>query len=329
MASATSELSELPDQLGRSWTRFWFTPSDPLTLCVLRILVGLTALWYHLSHTFNLVQWFGPHGFLSLKTMQAFDRGPFRFSVLDLSEAPAFLWLIHGLGFLFLLAMTAGLFTRTTTILSLLTVLSYVHRGPMITAQFEPVLTMMLVYLCIGPAGTYLSIDSLLRRWRSAAPADGSAAESPHVCHNSSWTTVAIRLTQVHVAAFYALGGLQMLNGDTWWLGDAMWWLIARTESRLVDLTFLHNATFVVNAWTHLVVLFHLLFPVLVWNRVTRPVMLILAALMWSSLAVVTGLVSYCVLMFVASLAFIKPETMCRLGHGLQPNGPAAEAEAR
>jgi len=88
------------------------------------------------------------------------------------------------------------------------------------------------------------------------------------------------------------------------------------------------DATFVVNAWTHLVVLFHLLFPVLVWNRVTRPVMLILAALMWSSLAVVTGLVSYCVLMFIASLAFITPETMCRLGHGLQPSRPAAEVEA-
>ncbi|MEQ8785503.1 MAG: hypothetical protein RIC55_04360 [Pirellulaceae bacterium] len=326
MASATSEVSQLPDQVGRSWTRFWFTPSDPLTLCVMRILVGLTALWYHASHTTDLVRWFGPHGILSLRTLASFDRGAWRFSLLDLSEAPGYLWLIHGLGFVVLLAMTAGVFTRTSTILSLLLVLSYVHRAPMITAQFEPVLTMMLLYLCIGPAGAYLSVDSLLRRRKATPSNDSAAGEAQHACLNSSWATVAIRLMQVHVAAFYVLIGLTMLNGDTWWVGDAMWWLIARTESRMVNLTFLHRAPFVFNAWTHLVVLVNLTFPLLVWNRSARPIMLVLAALMWGSLALVTGLVSYCAIMFIASLAFVTPETMCRLGRRFQPSKPAAAA---
>lgn len=324
MSTASSHLVELPEQFGRWWTRFWFLPSDPLTLCVMRVLVGLAALWYHFSHTFDLVRWFGPHGLLPRETARTIAVGAYHPSHMYLSDAPGYLWLVHALGFVVLLAMTCGLLTRVSTVLSLVLVLSYVHRAPMITAQFEPVLTMMLAYLCIGPAGAYLSIDSLLRKRNRAAAAGGEE----HACRNSSWATVATRLMQLHVAAFYVLAGLTMLNGDTWWTGDAMWWLIARTESRMVDLTFIHGNTFLYNAWTHLVVAFELAFPLLVWNRTARPIMLAVALVMWGSLALVTGLVSYCAMMLIGSLAFVTPETMCRLGDRLSPDKTEAASAA-
>ena len=42
-----------------------------------------------------------------------------------------------------------------------------------------------------------------------------------------------------------------------------MWWLIARPESRLVDLTWLYPTPKLIDLWTHAIVLFELGFPVL------------------------------------------------------------------
>jgi len=132
---------------------------------------------------------------------------------------------------------------------------------------------------------------------------------------------VAIRLIQVHVAALYLVIGLTMLGGTmgaeydpTWWRGEGMWWLIAKSESRLVDLTFLHGTTptYLVNIWSHAVVAINLACGVLLWNRLARPLLLVLAAVSWVALAVVTGLVSYCVIMVVAGVAFVSPERIAR-----------------
>ena len=40
------------------------------------------------------------------------------------------------------------------------------------------------------------------------------------------------------------------LGGDTWWMGEAVWWLLAKPESRLVDLTGLLNPNQRREAWT-------------------------------------------------------------------------------
>jgi hypothetical protein len=125
---------------------------------------------------------------------------------------------------------------------------------------------------------------------------------------------------QLHVAAFYLLTGLTMLNSEAWWSGEAMWWLAAHTESRLVDLTWLdfrpdvEGSGYLFNAWTHAVVLLQFAFPVLAWNRWARPLVFVAAVLIWGSLALVTGLVSYCLMLLVASLVFVSPEAMCHLG---------------
>jgi hypothetical protein len=320
--------SELGDRFGRGWNRFWFEPSDPLTLSVLRILVGLLALWYHLSYTTNLIDWFGPSGLLAIDVTREFLPG-WHPSHMFLTDSPSLLWTVHWLGVIVLLALVVGAFTRVSSILSFLLVLSYVNRAAMVSGQFEPVLTMMLLYLCIGPAGAYLSVDSLLRKRRDAAASPADKSE----CQNSSLTTLATRLMQVHIAAFYLLAGLTKLVGPTWWGGEAVWWLAAQTETRLIDVTWLARSAdpfgpgYVMNAWTHGIVLFELAFPVLVWNRLARPILLAIAVLMWGSLALITGLVGYSAIMFVASLSFVTPQAMCHLGDRFTRRASDAEHE--
>lgn len=303
--------SELGRTVSESWNRFWFTASDAYSLSVMRILTGILAVVYHFSFTADLVRWFGPSGILTIETAKRFTENPrfntYYFSYLNFVDAPAALWLVHFIGLVILLMFLAGAFTRVTSVLSLIVVLSYMHRAPMLAGQMEPVLTMLLFYLCFAPAGRHLSLDSLLRRRKLAGQAsispDKDASNGPSV-----WANISLRAMQIHCVGFYFVIALTKFRWTGWWNGDAIWGLLAYSESRLIDLTFLHDAEYLLDFWTHLILLFELLFPVLVWNRTLRPLMLGIAVLMWTSMALVTGLVSYSLIMIVASLAFVPAD---------------------
>ena len=271
--------------------------------------MGLAAFYLVVSYTADLVVWFGPEGLLPVEVVRQLTgvsrAGPFeaqpaavRWSFLFLADSKGLLWCAHGVSLLVTLAFALGLFSRVTAVLSLAVVLSYVHRAPMITGPFESVLTMLLFYLCWAPCGARWSVD----RW--LAERKSPDAQSREVTL-SIGANISQRLMQVHLSALYLLMGMSMLAGEVWWAGEAVWWLVARGESRLIDLTFLDRHLLVINLWTHAVVLFPLAFGVFIWNSLARPLLLVLSLLLWVPLALVTGLVSYCGLMLIAGLCFL------------------------
>jgi len=301
---------DLNRSVGQSWNRFWFTPTDPLPLCLLRIAVGLLALAYLVSFSGEMVQVFGVDGLMSTATVTTI-RGAttgydwVHFSLLDLANTAAALWTLHVLSGLVLLLFTLGVQTRTTSVLSLLVILSYIHRQPILTGPFEPVISMLLLYLCLGPCGAYLSVDY----WRMSRR---GAAHGRHARSQSDWTaTVSLRLIQLHCAAFYLLMGLSKLSGQVWWEGDAVWLLMSQVRSRPLDLTFLREQAFLLDAWTHAIVAFELVFPLVIWKSLARPLLLGIALVMWGSLGILTGLTGFVLVMLVASAAFLSPD-LCR-----------------
>lgn len=302
------------DSIGERWNRFWFAPSDPLNLCVLRIVVGVFALTYHLSFTSDLVHWFGRDGLMPREMVEQVS-GPeglsFRPSLLNIADDRGFLWTIHFAGIAVLSAFTFGLVTRASGVLALVFVLSYVHRAPMISGELEPVLTMLLAYLCLTPCGNDYSLDRLLARRGIRLPSVLTAMLAPAAL-GSTASTVGLRLIQLHLAGLYLSMALTKLAGDTWWGGEAVWWLMARSESRLVDFSSLSSYTMLINGWSHLIVFLELAFPVAVWNRQLRPWLFALLSVSWLLLALLTGLVAYCLLMVVANLAFVDSAQLRR-----------------
>jgi len=312
----------LVERFGNGWNRFWFLRSDPINVCVLRILVGLLALWYQLSFTSDLIQWFASDGLLPSKAVsdaiQATDvpLGNWSYwSYLNFAQQPAELWIAHGLGTVVLVLLTLGFSTRITSILSLVVVLSYLHRTPFMVGQMEPVLAMALFYLCLAPSGACLSLDAIRNRRR-----EQGAAVGPIGVRSSTGANLAVRLIQVHVAALYFFIVTSQLAsagiGDQgevyrpWWNGNAVWWLIAHADSRLVDLTFLRSLPLVVFAMTHGIVLFEIAYPILIWNNLARPLLIGISVVVWLFLALVTGLLGYCALMIALNVAFIPPLTL-------------------
>ena len=118
-------------------------------------------------------------------------------------------------------------------------------------------------------------------------------------------------MIQVHLAAIVLLMAATKLAGEVWWNGMAIWWLMTRTEVRLVDLTGLHETPgfYLTNLWTHAVVAIELSFPALVWFRSTRRVWcwLLFAELML--LVPITGNLPMTLVVGVALVSFASAET--------------------
>jgi hypothetical protein len=322
---------KLTDAFGRGWNRFWFTPSDPYTLSVLRIFVGLVALYNVFTYSFDLERLFGPAGILPSELIQTLlaARSPadanYHFSYLDDTFLdPVFLthvrnngelWTLHLLSMAVLVLFTIGFYTRITSVLALLVVLSYSHRAIFLTNEFEGVLTFMMLYICLGASGACLSVDS----WRAKKA-------GPPAVQASYSATISVRLIQVHLTVVYVMMLLGQLSAPVWWNGQAAWWLALNTQDALVDLTGLASHVFFFNFLTHLIIAYELAFPLLVWNPLARPLMLGLGLIVWSVVAVLTGLVTFCLLMLIANLAFIPGIEMRQLCSRLLTRRPQTAA---
>ncbi|HEX4143015.1 MAG TPA: hypothetical protein VHY91_05655 [Pirellulales bacterium] len=295
-------LRSLVDGVADGWNRFWFMPSDPYPLGLIRLLTGCLATFLHLTLLPDAGRLFGAGGWISHEAVDRLTVRGGSVSYLDLFSSPGELMAMQVVGLAVLVLFALGFRSRLTSVLALAVVLADVHRGPMLTSQFEPVLTMVMCYLCLGPSGASWSLDHALARRRATTALARAAVENSV----PSWTaTVSIRLMQVHLAMLLATMGGAKLFGATWWVGSAVWWLASRPESRLVDLTGLPE--YLINFWTHAIVAVEISFPIFVWIPLLRPLMLALAALVWISLALLTGQITFAAIMLVASLSYCSP----------------------
>jgi hypothetical protein len=292
MMSPANYLATLAEKFGADWNRFWYTPSLPRHLARLRIATGLLTLCYLLSWNGSLTRWFGSQGLLPAETVRNFlaeNNGQhFHFSPLFALDGTS-LWAFQGVAILLAGMFTLGLGTRLTGVLTFLAFLSYVHRAPMLTGPFEAVLAMLLGYLPIGPCGRCWSLDQ--RRSQLAPVPEWSA-------------TLSLRLIQLHTAGFLLLTALSACSTSIWWNGTALWVMQAQTSTRPFDLSWVRNYPFLVNAWTHAFLLVNLLFPVLVWQPLFRPLIVVATAGLWLSVIPCGGQLFYVAAMLIGIASF-------------------------
>jgi hypothetical protein len=298
MTAPATYFQELSAEFGEGWNRFWFTPASPAPLAKLRIATGLLALAYFFSWTTQLAYLFSEQGVLSPAVVQELlesqNRHRFRPSPLFSIATPGGLMIYQAVVILIASLFTAGVFTRVTSLLTLFAALSFVHRAPLLASPFETVLVMLLLYAAWGPSGAAYSFDAW---W---------AARQGRLLNRPGWlANVALKLLQVHLALFLLLVGCSSLAAAVWWNGTAIWFLEAQTLSRPADLSFLRGGEKLLNAWTHFFVLSNLLFPVLVWKRLLRPLVVAFAALMWLLMIPITGQLLYVLAVLAAMYAFV------------------------
>lgn len=293
-------------ELGRAavggWNRFWFTPQDPATLGLIRILAGAMFFYTHLIWSLDLEGFFGPSGWLPPGALE-FAYGDARalfWSHWHWIDSPAAMWVAHVAALVIFALFTVGLFTRVVSILAWLLTVSYAHRVmPAALFGLDDINAMLAMYLMIGPSGAAYSLDRWLARRKGRAGEGGTAS--------SVGVNVAIRLMQVHLCIIYLFSGLGKAMGETWWDGSAMWLAVANYEYQSIDLTWLAAWPAILSLFAHVTVAWELSYPAVVWPRLTRPLVVAMSVPIHLGIAFFLGMMTFGLVMIIANLAFVSP----------------------
>lgn len=320
-------LGELGAAASGAWNRFFFTPADPTAVGLVRAATGLLAFWSLLVLGMDLDASLGSDGWESADLVWSSLR-PFAWSFWFL-VGDAWLRLAWVGCLVVLLLFGLGVFSRVTAVLSWVIVVSTVRRAPAALFGFDQVVSMLLLYLAAtGSSGQAFSLDRFWRRWREARaisralPArhrpDGLgravAPDSPGLPAATVSANLASRMIQLHLVVIYGIAGLAKLQGVSWWNGEAVWRMMATGEFVAIDFTPLAQWPIMLAALTHGTLALELLYPVFIWPRLTRPLLLAGVVLLHLGIAVVNpGLAEFALIMIAANLAFVPGRLLRRL----------------
>lgn len=302
----------------RAWNRFWFTPSDPATYALLRMLGGAMILYTHLVWTLDLDAFFGPESWVSpqaheelfgrefLPTPAAAPnampiyRQTYLWSHFWWFESAKFRWAMHATALVACAMLTVGWHGRMASVTVFLFTVSYIHRAPEASFGLDQLNCFIAMYLMIGPCSARYSLDRLFARRRHG----GSL---PHPAP-SVGANVGIRLLQIHMCVIYLFAGIGKLRGPAWWSGYAMWQSFANLEYQSLDMTWAADWPVLLTVMCHVTIFWECTYWALIWSRLTRPIVLLLAIPLHLGIAVCMGMITFGLVMLIGNAAFLPPQ---------------------
>ena len=287
------------------WDRFWFTPSSPAALGFLRIIGGLMLVYTHAVWGLRLEEFFGPSGWQDPELVSAYlaDSTAYTFWLYVPNE---WLWTVHWSCLAILALFTLGLWTRVTSILSVIIVISYVNRAPLANFGLDQINVLLTVYLALGPCGATLSLDRLWARYRAARKAlvAGSQPVYPPIRPTVA-ANLSLRMIEVHMAILYFWAGLSKLKGYSWWDGTALWMGAANYEYQAMSLTWMAWYPWIYNFLTHATVLWEMTFFLTVCHPRLRPYSLLAGASMHLGIGAFMGMWTFGLVMIFTYVSYM------------------------
>ena len=254
---------------------------------------------------------------------QALAKGYYSWSIWYHVSDPTAIAIVHGVILIIVFLFTIGFCTRITSVLTWLGVVSYSQRAPTTLFGMDTMMNLLLIYLMIGPSGASFSVDRLISRYwatwralRARKPAPSSFPAVPRVSAN-----FALRCMQFNLCLVYFTSGVSKLQGGAWWRGEAVWGTVANPEFSpihyewfLAFLTYLCRHRWLWEAAMNCGAAFTLAteigFPFLIWLRPWRWVMLTMAVMLHTGIAVFMGLNTFSLMMLGLLLSFVPQETI-------------------
>ncbi len=248
-----------------------------------------------------------------------------RLSLFFLVEDPTAVRAIFGLGVVAHLLWLVGLYTRPAALVAFVVWASMVGRNPLLYAMPDQLLTCLMLWLALMPAGRGLSLDA---RWR------GKGGPVPVWCR---------RIVQLQLAVVYTATGL-LKSGVTWKdEGSAIYYSLVNPYNRHFDVsqTLAQIQPYVLRPMTWAVLVWEVGFAgfvAVLWLRETtgrrwfpdlRWFFLGFGVLMHLSIWTMMYVVWFSPLVIAAYLAFLRPAEVERLLARLRTRGPAEPATTR
>jgi predicted DCC family thiol-disulfide oxidoreductase YuxK len=318
LTEAASYLAGLARLTRRGWNAFFFSAADPTPVGLIRVAAGLLAFWSLVVFGLDLHDYFGATGWADPAAIRSMAR-PFSWSFWFLVPDG---WLrpVWCLCLVVLALFTLGCFSRVTAVLSWIIVVSTIRSVPQALFGFDQILSLLLLYLMVtGASGQAVSLDRFWRRWLQARAAAAGRRQprtasprrvlpdEPGAPPATVSSNLTLRLLQLHLVLIYGMAGLAKLEGPSWWNGVALWKTMTTGEFVILDFTALAGWPFFVNLLTHASLALELLYPVLIWNRALRPLVLAGMLALHAGIAVMSpGLFEFALAMVAANLAFVS-----------------------
>lgn len=298
------------------WLRFWFQPTEPTALHVVRVLTGVVLLWWWGTMGVRLNEFHGPSALFDLKALAEAARlpsvpseTPIGWSPIYLIRSPIGLWTLYGAVMVNAVLWTLGFWTRVTSIGAWLGVVAFTS-NPALSFGGDSLLLVLTYCLMLGyffhriedlaksPMAILGSSDAILWRWlrEPTAPSVGA--------------NLGVRLVQVHVALIVAVTGVHKLQLSVWWSGVAYWFpLHAPFETSVEAIEKLSNqpgaymsilslAAYTTLAW-------QIGFPFMAWRANCRPLVLAGGVIGWLGCAFVYQLPVFGPTLAIGCLSFV------------------------
>lgn len=170
---------------------------DAKKLSVGRILVGIIILADIIFRYENLEAHYTNNGVLPTNVIKAYY--PFYQYYISLHNlsGDTYIPILFFIHFILAIALIAGYYTRWTTILNFIFLLSLHHRNPVILQGGDDLLRITLFYMIFLPCGKYYSIDNLINKKNNKENSQNST--------NFSWIYVVFLINIAFVYLFSAL----------------------------------------------------------------------------------------------------------------------------
>lgn len=192
---------------------WWFGFGSPVTLGVFRIVMGFLVFVNLAMIGVDFEKWFTERGFVPVAAGEFYFGDEPRLNLLagvtDSRITAAFYILVT----LSALTTCLGLFTRLSTIVLALGLITLHHRNGIILHGGDLVMRFGAIYLALAPSGAACSLDRILRLWQDRAP--------PIPASVSLWPQ---RLLQFQVAIIYFTTVWHKWFGTYWRDGTATWY---------------------------------------------------------------------------------------------------------
>ena len=288
-------------RIRRAWDAFFFTPRSPLPIALFRILYGICVSATLLLLYPDWLEWLGVHAWVSEETMKIIEPGPRinLFILLPQNDrwVTAFFWF----SLAFAILLTVGLWTRVSSVVVFLCVVSIQQRALMITHGGDKFLRVAGFFLMFAPAGAALSLDRVIRVRRKL--------EGPDIEPRAPW---AQRMIQFELSLLYFTSFLWKLKGHAWLDGTALYYVTHIHDIARFPLPSWIQSAWILKLGSWLTLALEFSLGTLIWFRPLRYYLLFLGLLFHLFLEYAFNIPMFQWDILTAYVLFIDPEDLSR-----------------
>lgn len=297
-------------QLGQLWQRVWFQDGPTTSLEISRIGIAAAMLLHYALASPYLLTFWGDEGWMP-RTLAAETADAWAQSLFFYFSSEWQLIAFHAVFLACCAALLVGWRTFWVKWLVLIGHISYDNRNPLMAYGVDAIVACLLVILCFAPIGRALSLD----RVRAVRKAKRENLNSRLPRYHSHWAFACTRLMQIQMVVLFFFSATDKLRGDDWWDGNAVWFVLASADYYNNFMLNLFAASYwLANIATYSVILIEIAFPFLIWQRASRPYMLVAALFLHLQFALLMNLYYFSFVMMMGHMSFLRPVWLRRLG---------------